>query len=198
MLPLPLRTASILDSQRRSSCIAGGIQLTTAVYPGTFDPVTNGHLDIATRAAGIFDYLILGIFDSPAKSLLFTTEERIAMARQALNGLPNVEVTSFTGLTVDFARRVGARVLVRGLRAMSDFEMELQMAMANRQLAPGLEVVCLMSSLQYSFLSSSMVKEIARLGGAIDNMVPEHVARAIQAKYPPDSNTDFIPRHLGG
>ncbi|MCL4535665.1 MAG: pantetheine-phosphate adenylyltransferase [Bacteroidetes bacterium] len=172
--------------------------MTTALYPGSFDPVTNGHLDIATRAAAIFDRLTVAVFDAPAKNLLFTTKERMDMATEALKGLPNVNVTSFTGLTVDFAREIGASVLVRGLRVMSDFEMELQMAMVNRQLAPGIEVVCLMSSLQYSFLSSSLIKEIAKLGGSIDNMVPEHVARALRQKFPPNSDPDFIPRHLGG
>jgi pantetheine-phosphate adenylyltransferase len=172
--------------------------LTTALYPGSFDPVTNGHLDIATRAAAIFDHLIVAVFDSPAKNLLFTTQERVDMAAVALKGVSNVEVTAFNGLTVNFARQAGAQALVRGLRAMSDFEMELQMALVNRQLAPGIEVVCLMSGLQYSFLSSSIVKEIAKLGGSIDAMVPDHVARAIHAKYPPNSDPDFIPRHLGG
>jgi pantetheine-phosphate adenylyltransferase len=172
--------------------------LTTALYPGSFDPVTNGHLDIAARAAAIFDRLIVAIFDTPAKNLLFTTRERVDMATEALKGIPNVEVTSFTGLTVNFARQAGAQVLVRGLRAMSDFEMELQMALVNRQLAPGIEVVCLMSGLQYSFLSSSIVKEIAKLGGSIDALVPDQVARAIHEKYPPNCDPDFIPRHLGG
>jgi pantetheine-phosphate adenylyltransferase len=168
------------------------------LYPGSFDPVTNGHLDIATRAAAIFDRLIVAVFDTPAKNLLFSTQERVDMLSEALKGLSNVEVTSFTGLTVDFARSAGAHVLVRGLRVMSDFEMELQMAMANRQLAPGIEVVCLMTGLQYSFLSSSVIKEIARLGGYVDNMVPEHVARALYAKFRRNPDPDFIPRHLGG
>jgi pantetheine-phosphate adenylyltransferase len=172
--------------------------LTTALYPGSFDPITNGHLDIATRASAIFDRVVVAVFDTPAKNLLFSTHQRMEMLDIALRGLPNVEVASFSGLTVDFARQIGAQVLVRGLRAMSDFEMELQMAMVNRQLAPGLEVVCLMAALQYSFLSSSMVKEIAKLGGYIDNWVPEHVAKALKAQYPPNSDPDFIPRHLGG
>jgi pantetheine-phosphate adenylyltransferase len=172
--------------------------LTTAIYPGSFDPITNGHLDIAARAAAIFDRLIVAVYDTPAKNLLFTTQQRLDMLDLSLRGLTNVEVTSFSGLTVDFARDIGAQVLVRGLRAMSDFEMELQMALVNRQLAPGLEVVCLMAGLQYSFLSSSMVKEIAKLGGYIDNWVPEHVATALKSAYRPNSDPDFIPRHLGG
>jgi len=156
--------------------------LNIAIYPGTFDPITNGHLDIATRAAKIFEKLIIGVYDTPNKHLLFTTEERVELVRQAIVGLPNVEVVSFTGLAVDFAGKIGAKVMVRGLRASADFEREFELAMMNRKLAPELELVCLMARLEYQFLSSSLLKEVASLGGNIDNLVPRHVAEALREK----------------
>ncbi len=156
--------------------------MTIALYPGTFDPITNGHLDIATRAAKIFEKLIIGIYDTPNKHLLFTTEERLELARRAIVGLPNVEVEAFTELAVDFAKKVGAKAMVRGLRMSADFEREFEMAMMNKKLAPELELVCLMSKLEYQFLSSSLLKEAANLGGSIDGLVPEHVAEAIISK----------------
>jgi len=156
--------------------------LTIAIYPGTFDPITNGHLDIATRAAKIFEKLIIGVYSVPNKRLLFTTEERLELVRQATNGLPNVEVEAFTGLSVDFAKRVGAKVMVRGLRASADFEREFELAMMNKKLAPELELVCFMARLEYQFLSSSLLKEAASLGGNIDNLVPRHVAEALREK----------------
>lgn len=157
--------------------------MTVALYPGSFDPVHNGHIDIATRAAQIFDRLIVGVYDTPPKNLLFTTEERVAMMRQALAELPNVEVLSYKGLTVDFARQVGAQVLVRGLRVTYDFELEYQMALTNKKLAPDLETVCLMTTLEHAFLSSSVVKEIALMGGCVREMVPDHVADALVQKH---------------
>ena len=156
--------------------------MTIAIYPGSFDPITNGHLDIATRAAKLFDKLIIGIFDIPDKRLLFTTAERAEMARQAVIGSPNIEVESFNGLTVDFAKKVKAQAIVRGLRMTADFEREFDMAMMNKKLSPDLELVCLMSSLEYQFLSSSLLKEAASLGGNIDELVPKHVAIALKNK----------------
>ena len=156
--------------------------MTIAIYPGTFDPITNGHLDIATRAAKIFEKLIIGVYSVPNKRLLFTTEERLELVRQATNGLPNVEVEAFTGLSVDFAKRVGAKVMVRGLRASADFEREFELAMMNKKLSPELELVCFMARLEYQFLSSSLLKEAASLGGNIDNLVPHHVAEALKEK----------------
>jgi pantetheine-phosphate adenylyltransferase len=156
--------------------------LTIAIYPGTFDPITNGHLDIATRAAKVFEKLIIGVYDTPNKHLLFTTDERVALTRQAVRELPNVEVVSFTGLTADFATKIGVKVMVRGLRASADFEREFELAMMNRKLAPELELVCLMAKLEYQFLSSSLLKEVASLGGNIDDLVPEHVAEALKKK----------------
>ena len=156
--------------------------MTLAIYPGSFDPITNGHLDIATRAAKLFHKLIIGVYDAPTKPLLFTTEERANLARQAVANLPNVDVESFSGLAVDFARRVEAQVLVRGLRVGADFEREFEMALMNKELFPDLELVCLMSNLEYQFLSSSLLKEVASLGGNIDDFVPKHVAVALRKK----------------
>jgi pantetheine-phosphate adenylyltransferase len=170
--------------------------LTVAVYPGSFDPITCGHVDIARRAALIFDHVTLAVYDTPPKNVLFTTEQRIAMAREALAEIPNVSVECFTGLTVEYARSIGANVIVRGLRAISDFELEFQMALLNRKLAPDLEVVCLMTSLKYNFLSSSVVKEIAKLGGSIDDMVPPVVERALLERNSRESEPPPIPRYL--
>ncbi len=156
--------------------------MTIAIYPGSFDPITNGHLDIATRAVKLFDKLIIGIYDAPAKHLLFNTSERVDLARRAVVNLPNIEVESFGGLTVDFAKKVKARVMVRGLRMGGDFEREFNMAMLNRKLFPELELVCLMASGEYQFLSSSLLKEAASLGGDINNLVPKHVAVALRQK----------------
>jgi len=170
--------------------------LTTALYPGSFDPPTNGHVDIVTRAAAVFDKVVVGVYDTPAKTLLFNTSERVALMREAIKDLPNVKVMSFSGLTVDFAREVGAKVLVRGLRALSDFEMELQMASMNRNLDPNIEVVCLMTSPQYTFLSASLTKEIRKLGGDVRNLVPTHIADALDRKFDGRDNSDTIPRFL--
>ena len=157
--------------------------MTVALYAGTFDPITNGHLDIAIRASHLFDKLIIGIYDSTAgKRILFTTEERVKMAREATKDYPNIEVQPFSGMTVDYARAVGAQTLVRGLRMSSDFEREFEMALMNKELRPDLELVCLMTSLQYQFLSSSLLKEVANLGGDVDAMVPKNVAKALREK----------------
>ena len=153
-----------------------------AICPGSFDPITNGHLDIITRAAKLFEKLIIGVYDRPDKQLLFTAEERAEIVRQAIATLPNVEVIIFTGLAVDFAKRVKAQVIVRGLRMSADFEREFDLAMMYKKLSPEIELVCLMSDLKYQFLSSSLLKEAARLGGAIDDLVPKHVAAALRKK----------------
>jgi pantetheine-phosphate adenylyltransferase len=161
----------------------GGQALSIEIYPGSFDPITNGHLDIATRAAKIFEKLIIGVYDTPSKPILFTTEERVELIRQAIADLPNVEVEPFSGLTVDFARRVKAKAMVRGLRMTADFEGEFDMAMMNKKLSPELELVCLMPRVEYQFLSSSLLKEVASLGGDIDDLVPKHVASALRKKF---------------
>jgi len=156
--------------------------LTVAIYPGSFDLITNGHIDVATRAAKIFDRLVIGIYDNPGKQLMFTLEERVELAHKAVANLPNVEVMPFTGLAVDFADRVKAQVMVRGLRVSADFEHEFDMAMMNKKLNPELELVCLMASPEYQFLSSSLLKEVVRLGGNINDLVPKHVAEALRKK----------------
>jgi pantetheine-phosphate adenylyltransferase len=157
--------------------------LSIAIYPGSFDPITNGHLDIATRAAKIFDKLVIGVYENPNKPILFTAEERVELIKQATAHLPNVEVKSFGGLTVDFAKEVKAQAMVRGLRMSADFEREFDMAMMNKKLYPELEFVCLMSRVEFQFLSSSLLKEAASLGGDIDGLVPKPVAAALKKKF---------------
>lgn len=153
-----------------------------AIYPGSFDPIHFGHVDITTRAAHIFGELIFAVYARPSKNLLFTARERVELARQALEGLANVRVLPYEGLTVEFARQAGAGVIVRGLRATYDFDPEYQMAVTNRRIAPEIESVCLMTDLAHAFLSSSIVKEVALLGGDVSGMVPVHVAAALEEK----------------
>jgi pantetheine-phosphate adenylyltransferase len=153
-----------------------------AIYPGTFDPIHLGHVDIATRAANIFDELVVAVYDQPAKHLMFTIQERVELARQSLSDMTNVRVAPYGGLTVDFARQIGAQTIVRGLRVISDFELEYQMALTNRQLAPEIEFVCLMTRQSQAFLSSSIVKEIALLKGDVSRMVPPQVGAALETK----------------
>jgi pantetheine-phosphate adenylyltransferase len=162
----------------------------TAIYPGTFDPVHNGHIDIAIRAAGLFDHLTVAIYARPLKNLLFTTQERQGMLAMALRHISNISVVTYRQLSVDFAREMGAQAIVRGLRAISDFELEFHMALTNKKLAPDIEFVCLMTSQEYAFLSASTVKEIAMLGGCVDGMVPDHVAKAMQAKLESPGNEE--------
>ena len=156
--------------------------MTIAIYPGSFDPITNGHLDIVTRAARLFEKVIIGVYERPNKHLLFTAEERVDLARRTVVNLANVEVRSFSGLAVDFAKQVKAKAMIRGLRMSADFEKEFEMAMMNRKLFSGLDLVCLMASQEYQFLSSSLLKEVACLEGNINDLVPEHVAKALRKK----------------
>jgi pantetheine-phosphate adenylyltransferase len=156
--------------------------LTTAVYPGTFDPVHYGHIDVAKRAAGIFDELVVGVYETPQKNLLFSVEERLAMMRDALQGVPHIRVVAYGGLTVDFVRQQRATVIVRGLRVISDFELEYQMALTTRKLAPDVDMVCLMTSLEYAFISSTIVKEVALAGGLVSEFVPPNVDRALRVR----------------
>jgi pantetheine-phosphate adenylyltransferase len=157
--------------------------MTVALYAGTFDPLTNGHLDIAIRASKLFDKLIIGIYEHTAgKRILFNTAERVKMAKEATKDYPNIEVQAFSGMVVDFAKKTGAQTLVRGLRMSSDFEYEFEMALMNRKLDPDLELVCLMTSLQFQFLSSSLLKEVAKLGGDVYTMVPKNVAVELRKK----------------
>jgi len=156
----------------------------TAIYPGTYDPVTFGHLDVITRAAAIFDRVVVGVVRDPQhKAAMFSVEERVGFLRQALQGVDNVEVDVFAELVVEFARRWGATVMVKGLRVTSDFEWEFQMNHLNRLLAPEIETVYVMARPQYSFVSSSGVKEIASFGGRVDELVPESVAQRFRELY---------------
>lgn len=157
-----------------------------AVYPGTFDPITNGHIDMATRAARLFDKLILAVYDSgesAAKSPLFDLSERMDMAQQSLCHIENIVVDTFSGLLVDYVENVGAFTIVRGLRAVSDFEYEFKLAHMYRHLSPDLEIICLMTDSNHSFISSSFIKEVASLGGSVDALVPPHVAIALQQRF---------------
>ncbi len=157
--------------------------MVTALYPGSFDPVTLGHMDVVARAAALFDQVIIAVYATPSKNLLFSTEERVALFGSAIQGLPNVAVRRFEGLVVRFAQEVGAAVIVRGLRSGSDFEYEYEMAFMNRKLAPKVDMVSFMTSQEHMFVSSSLLKEVARLGGNIGGMVPPRVAAAVYAKF---------------
>lgn len=156
--------------------------MTIALYPGSFDPITNGHIDITTRASRLFEKIIIGIFANPDKHLTFSIDERVDLAIRAVAHLANVEVKSYNCITVDFARQINAKVMVRGLRMSADYEREFEMAMLNRKLHPELELVCFMASQEYQFLSSSLMKEVASLGGDINSLVPQHVAEALRNK----------------
>ena len=154
-----------------------------AVYPGSFDPVTLGHLDIIERSAHMVDRLIVGVLQNNSKTPLFSVEERVKMLKEVTKDIPNVEVKSFAGLTVDFAKECGANAVVRGLRAITDFEYELQMAQTNRVLEPEVDTTFLITSLEYAYLSSTVVKEVAAFGGDIHKFVPDFVEKEIRAKY---------------
>jgi pantetheine-phosphate adenylyltransferase len=157
----------------------------TCICPGSYDPVTNGHVDIISRAAEIFERVVVGVVLDPThKDTMFTIDERVDFLEEALGDLDNVEIAVFSELVVEFARRFGARTMVKGLRAISDFEWEFQMHHLNRKLAPDVETMYLMSSPQYSFLSSSGVKEVASFGGAVDDLVPKAVARRFEELFP--------------
>jgi pantetheine-phosphate adenylyltransferase len=156
--------------------------LIIALYPGSFDPITNGHIDIASRASNLFDKTVIGIFETPEKKLTFTIEERVKLAKEATTHLPKVEVIPYSNITVEFAKEINAQVLVRGLRMIGDFEWEFEMAMMNQMLSPGLETVCFMASQEFQFLSASLIKEVASLGGDISNLVPPNVAKALKSK----------------
>jgi pantetheine-phosphate adenylyltransferase len=153
-----------------------------AMFPGTFDPIHYGHIDIATRATRLFDEVIMAVYDRPLKTLMFEPDERIALVRQAFEGNPKVKVMGYSGLTIDFARKMGAQVVVRGLRVFSDFEFEFRMALANQRLATDIDTVALITAEEHTFLSSSTVREIAALGGDVSSMVPPFVYNALRAK----------------
>lgn len=157
--------------------------MTIAVYPGRFDPVTNGHLDIVRRASHLFDNIVVAVYDRPASPALFSTEERVELARKAVSGIPNVEVASFDGLVVEFARRKGAAVMVRGIRAVTDFEDEFSMALMNHKMAPEIESVYLMTHPEHLFISGSRIREVAMLGFDVRGMVPDNVIEALEKKF---------------
>ena len=157
--------------------------MTIALYPGSFDPLTYGHLDIAQRAAALFDEVVIAVYATPDKKrVLFTTEERMGLVEEAVKDLANVRVLSYSGLTVEVAREINAQVIIRGLRMVSDFEREFEMALMNKKLAPDIELVTLMSSLEHQFLSSSLLKEVVKLGGDPNSFVPSHVGVALMKK----------------
>lgn len=156
---------------------------TRAIFPATFDPIHLGHIDIAVRAKKLFSELIVAVYDRPPKRLAFSLEERVAMVEEAFEGIEGIRVMPYSGLTVDFAREVDAKAIVRGLRVFSDFELEFRMALANKRLAPELEVVCLITGEQHMHLASSTIREIASLGGDVSSMVPPHVHRALVAHF---------------
>lgn len=163
------------------------------LYPGTFDPVHYGHLDLMERAATLFDELVVGVYDhnQPTKSLLFSVEDRMAMIEVALGKRDNITVACYSSLTVDYARQVGASAIIRGLRVFSDFEFEFRLALANKRLAPEIETISLMTQEEHSFLSASTVREIASLGGDIRSMVPPNVAEALYARFNREGPDDY-------
>jgi pantetheine-phosphate adenylyltransferase len=158
----------------------------SAIYAGTFDPITNGHIDLAARSARMFDKVFLAIAESPDKRPLFSLDQRVNLAREVLSDMPNVEVIRFSGLLIDFARKVGARVILRGLRAVSDFEYEFQLASMNRRLDAEMETLFLTPAVRYTFVSASLVKEIARYGGDVSEFVHPTVHAALKQAYHTD------------
>jgi pantetheine-phosphate adenylyltransferase len=157
--------------------------MTVAIYPGRFDPVTAGHLDIVLRAAKLFERVIITVFEAPEKQTLFSTTERMALFREALEGVQGVDVSSFNGLVVDCAHAENATVIVRGIRMNADFEVEFEMALMNRKLAPDVDVVCLMTDSRYQFVRASLIKEVSRLGGDISGLAPPNVIAALRERY---------------
>ena len=156
--------------------------MTIALYPGTFDPITNGHLDVVKRASALFDKVIVAVYAGSLKSVMFTTEERIALCQKAVDGIPNVEAVTFSGLVVSFAESINASVMLRGLRAGADFDHEFDMALMNKTLAPNIETVFLMANIEWQFLSSSRIKEVAELGADVSGLVTQDVVKALRAK----------------
>lgn len=154
-----------------------------AVYPGSFDPVTNGHIDIMERCSCFVDKLVVAVLDNPAKASLFTVEERVNMLKEVTKDLPNVEVKSFYGLLVDFCKQVDAKLVIRGLRAVTDFEYEFKMALGNKKLADDIETIFISSSTNNMFISSSSIKEIAMFGGSVEDMVPEYIKNCLDEKF---------------
>ena len=154
-----------------------------AFFPATFDPIHNGHIDIALRATKLFDEVIVGVYERPLKNLLFSPEERMALVKTTFKDVPKIKVMGYSGLTVEFCNEVDAQVIVRGLRVFSDFEYEFRLALANHELAPEIETIALITSMEHTFLSSTTVREIASLQGNVSKMVPDHVSKALKKKF---------------
>ena len=167
-----------------------------ALFPGTFDPIHYGHIDIATRATRLFDEVVMAVYDKPLKSLMFLPEQRIALVKEAFKDNPKIKVTGYSGLTVEFARKVDAQVIVRGLRVFSDFEFEFRMALANHRLAEDIEIVALITAEEHTFLSSSTVREIAVLHGDVSSMVPPFVNKALKEKITEQGDQHSFPNSL--
>lgn len=167
-----------------------------AVYPGTFDPIHNGHIDIATRATKLFDEVVIAVYARPLKNLLFTADERIGLVKTAFQDNPKISIQAYHGLTVDFAKEINAQVIVRGLRVFSDFEFEFRLSLANTELAPGIETMALITSKEHTFLSSTTVREIASLNGDVSTMVPPHVNAALREKFQKNNDSDFATNSL--
>lgn len=157
--------------------------MATAVYPGSFDPITNGHLDIIRRSSVTFDKLIIAVLENEEKSPLFSVDERVQMIREACGGIENTEVRSFSGLLVRFMESVGSTIVLRGIRAVSDYEYELQMALMNRELSPEIETLFMLPSIEYNYVSSRLVKEVRRYGGDVSSLVPDVVLRALENQF---------------
>lgn len=157
--------------------------MTIALYPGSFDPATNGHIDTAVRASRLFDAVVMAVFDRPNKNVLFSTDERVVLLREAMDGLPRIRVETYSTLTVHYARQIGASVIVRGLRDVGDFQHEFQMAQINQMLDLDIDVVVFMANRKFAVLSSSAVREVAALGGDVSGFVPNHIAQALYKKY---------------
>jgi pantetheine-phosphate adenylyltransferase len=166
-----------------------------ALFPGTFDPIHYGHMDIATRASRLFDEIVVAVYDKPIKTLFFSPEERISLVKQAVSSNPKIRVTGYSGLTVEYARKIGAQVIVRGLRVFSDFEFEFRMALANHRLLPDIEYMALITAEEHTFLSSTTVREIASLGGDVSSMVPPFVAEALKKTLVNMEDTD-VPNSI--
>ena len=167
-----------------------------ALFPGTFDPIHYGHMDIATRATRVFDEVVMAVYDKPLKSLMFSPKERMDLVSEAFADNNKIKVTGYSGLTVEFARKIDAKVIVRGLRVFSDFEFEFRMALANHRLAEDIEVVALITAEEHTFLSSTTVKEIAKLNGDVSSMVPPHVEKAFKEKVAEMDDEQSFPNSL--
>lgn len=157
--------------------------MTTVLFPGTFDPIHYGHINIASRAAYLFDEVIIAVYAREQNNILFSPQDRLTLVKESFQDKPNIQVTSYSGLTVKYAKQVGAQAIVRGLRVFSDFEYEFRMALANNRLEPGIDVIALITSEEHTFLSSTTVREIAALGGDVSSMVPEHVQKALETRF---------------